>query len=141
LELYGSIERGTTRDFLRTLTHECDALLIDDADFLSGKLRTQTFFRRAVEDLVITGKHVVLAASDSTGPDIDELVAGFPASTIVRLRRPSLDQRVAALVRMAERREAPMPLARLRALARQANTIVEARCALERVLAVNQLER
>lgn len=136
-----SIRGARTREFQSRIT-DCDALLVDEMEDLSGKPATQEFLFDIIRTQVERGKLIVL----SSGPvhrapnrPLERAVAAFPCGAIVRLRAPTLTQRIGALRRLLRERGMHVSPHVLQATARRARTIPEAASALERAMLLRQL--
>ena len=83
----------------------CDMLLIDDIQFIAGKVSTQEEFFHTVNALYAAGKQIILTA-DRPPKDInpleDRIKSQFESGLIVDIQPPDLELRIAVLKRKSE---------------------------------------
>lgn len=136
-----SIRQARTREFRSWIT-DCHALLIDEMEDLSGKSATLETLQDDIRALVEQGMPVLLASGPvhrAPNRPLERAVASFPRGTVVRLRAPTLTQKIAALRRLIRERGVHVSPRVLQAAARPARTIPEAESTLERAILLRQL--
>ena len=103
-ELVRSIEKKTTAKFKEKYRH-ADMLLIDDIQFIAGKVSTQEEFFHTFNSLYDAGKQIILT-SDRPPKDIQHLEeriqSRFEGGLIVDIQPPDTELRVAILKRKAQ---------------------------------------
>lgn len=105
------IEMKKTDDFNK-LYKQCDLLLVDDIQFLSGKEGTQEVFFHIFNDLFNNGKQIVVT-SDKVPKDItgleDRLISRFQSGLTVDIQPPAFETKVAILHRKAQKNNLNLP--------------------------------
>ena len=103
-ELVRSIEKKTTSKF-KEKYRNADMLLIDDIQFIAGKVATQEEFFHTFNSLYDAGKQIILT-SDRPPKDIQHLEeriqSRFEGGLIVDIQPPDTELRVAILKRKAQ---------------------------------------
>ncbi len=103
-ELVYSIEKKTTTKF-KEKYRNADMLLIDDIQFIAGKVSTQEEFFHTFNSLYDAGKQVILT-SDRPPKDIQHLEeriqSRFEGGLIVDIQPPETELRIAILKRKAQ---------------------------------------
>ena len=103
-ELVRSIEKETTAQF-KEKYRNADMLLIDDIQFIAGKVSTQEEFFHTFNSLYDAGKQIILT-SDRPPKDIQHLEeriqSRFEGGLIVDIQPPDTELRVAILKRKAQ---------------------------------------
>ena len=103
-ELVRSIEKKTTAKF-KEKYRNADMLLIDDIQFIAGKVSTQEEFFHTFNSLYDAGKQIILT-SDRPPKDIQHLEeriqSRFEGGLIVDIQPPDTELRVAILKRKAQ---------------------------------------
>ena len=103
-ELVRSIEKKTTAKF-KEKYRNADLLLIDDIQFIAGKVSTQEEFFHTFNSLYDAGKQIILT-SDRPPKDIQHLEeriqSRFEGGLIVDIQPPDTELRIAILKRKAQ---------------------------------------
>ena len=103
-EFYTAIQNNDTAAFKRRY-RDCDVLLVDDIQFISGKERLQEEFFHTFSTLRDAGRQVVLT-SDRTPDEIDtiedRLRTRFKWGLITDIQPPDLETRIAILRNKAD---------------------------------------
>ncbi|MBQ8420570.1 MAG: chromosomal replication initiator protein DnaA [Clostridia bacterium] len=103
-ELVRSIEKKTTAKF-KEKYRNADMLLIDDIQFIAGKVSTQEEFFHTFNSLYDAGKQIILT-SDRPPKDIQHLEeriqSRFEGGLIVDIQPPDTELRIAILKRKAQ---------------------------------------
>ena len=103
-ELVRSIEKKTTANF-KEKYRNADMLLIDDIQFIAGKVSTQEEFFHTFNSLYDAGKQIILT-SDRPPKDIQHLEeriqSRFEGGLIVDIQPPDTELRIAILKRKAQ---------------------------------------
>lgn len=103
-ELVRSIEKKTTSKF-KDKYRNADMLLIDDIQFIAGKVATQEEFFHTFNSLYDAGKQIILT-SDRPPKDIQHLEeriqSRFEGGLIVDIQPPDTELRIAILKRKAQ---------------------------------------
>ncbi len=104
-EFIASVKSSTMADFRERYRNACDALLLDDVQFLTGKEQTQEEFFHTFNALYLQEKPIVLT-SDVPPQDLkgipDRLVSRFASGLVAEIYAPELETRVAILRKKAE---------------------------------------
>jgi chromosomal replication initiator protein len=104
---YVSAVQAKRLDAFRARFRNCDALLVDDVQFLGGRERTQEEFLHTFDSLRSVHKQIVLCA-DVAPRDIKrldpKLVTRFQTGLVARIDRPDLTLRTDLLREKAEAR-------------------------------------
>ena len=110
-EMINAIYHNRVNGF-RNKYRNCDCLLIDDIQFLSGKERTQEEFFHTFNSLHEAGSQIVLT-SDRVPKDIpdieDRLRTRFGWGLVADIQPPELETRLAILVDLTKREDVPLP--------------------------------
>ncbi len=97
--------RGGRMNEFHQRYRQCDLLLIDDIQFIAGKVETQMEFYHTFMSLVDTGKQIVIS-SDSSPQDMkgieSRLVSRFGSGLLVDIEPPPVETRTAILRKKAE---------------------------------------
>lgn len=105
-ELINSIGEQRMNEFRNKYRDNCDALLVDDIQFLAGKVRTQEEFFYTFNALHSSGKQIVVT-SDKFPKEIqgleERLRNRFEWGLIADIQPPDLETKVAILKRKASR--------------------------------------
>ena len=97
-EYIRSIKERKTDDF-RKKYRSCDALLIDDIQFLSGKTQTQEGFFHTFNDLFLKSKKIIIAGDDPLKlVDLESrLISRFQSGLVVDIQPPDFETKVAII--------------------------------------------
>jgi chromosomal replication initiator protein len=110
-EFITCIRNGKIDEFRQKYRERCDALLMDDIQFLAGKDRTQEEFFHTFNQLFESHKQIVLTADKYPHeiPDLeDRLRSRFQNGLIADIQPPELETRIAILKKKAELDEIPL---------------------------------
>ncbi len=104
-EFIASVRSSTMSEFRERYRNRCDALLLDDVQFLAGKEQTQEEFFHTFNALYLHEKPIVLT-SDVPPQDLkgipDRLVSRFASGLVAEIYAPELETRVAILRKKAD---------------------------------------
>ena len=86
-------------DAFRSEYRSCDALIVDDIQFLSGKTQTQEGFFHTFNDLYLKNKKIILAGDDpSKLTEIEgRLTSRFQSGLVVDIQPPDFETKVAII--------------------------------------------
>ena len=136
-DLIGALRTQGTEAF-REKYRTCDALLIDDIQFIADKERTQEEFFHTF-NAVVSGGGQIIFTSDRPPQDIKNL-EGFVKSLLELPKAPDLETRVAILQARANNQPVPVPGDVLMLIAHRVRTnIRELEGMFTRVVAQSQL--
>ncbi len=143
-DFISSISGGSMADFTRNY-RSTDVLIIDDAQFFTGKESTQEQFFHTFNTLYNLGKQIVLT-SDRPPKEIkgleERLLSRFSCGLVTDLQAPDLENRTAILYKKMESEGCSMPDDVLRYIASKVTTNVrELEGALIRLLAYSSLKK
>ena len=143
-DFIASISGGSMSEFTRNY-RSADVLIIDDAQFFTGKESTQEQFFHTFNTLYHLGKQIVLT-SDRPPKEIkgleDRLLSRFACGLVTDLQAPDLENRTAILYKKIESEGGSLPDDVLRFIAGKiATNIRELEGALIRVLAYGSLKK
>ena len=141
-DLINSFKDKTVDEFRSKYRH-LDLLIVDDIQFLSGKVQTQEEFFHTFNDLYNNNSQIVLT-SDRTPKDIPTLElrlrTRFEWGLLVDMQAPELETRIAILQKKAEANQYNIPDEIINFIATQVSTNVrEMEGALNRVIAYASL--
>jgi chromosomal replication initiator protein len=141
-EMVNSLNKKTQADF-REKYRNIDVLMVDDIQFLTGKVGTQEEFFHTFNALHTAGKQIILT-SDKPPRDIakleDRLRSRFEWGLIADISKPDLETRVAILKRKAEEEMLNVDTAVLTMIAeRVCNNVRELEGCLTRLVAYSSL--
>lgn len=110
-ELIEAIHNGTTAEF-RAKYRQVDVLLVDDIQFIGGKVATQEEFFHTFDHLHSNGKQIVLT-SDRPPREIatleERLQSRFVMGLTADIQPPDLETRIAIIRRKAQMLDLPVP--------------------------------
>tara|TARA_B100000902_G_scaffold186177_1_gene178520 strand:- start:170 stop:1453 length:1284 start_codon:yes stop_codon:yes gene_type:complete len=97
-EYIKSIKERKTEEF-RNKYRSCDALIIDDIQFLSGKSQTQEGFFHTFNELFLNNKKIIIAGDDPLKlVDLESrLVSRFQSGLVVDIQPPDFETKVAII--------------------------------------------
>lgn len=111
-EMINSLQEHRMNEFRNKFRDTCDALLVDDIQFLAGKVRTQEEFFYTFNALHSSGKQIVVT-SDKFPRDIpgleERLRNRFEWGLIADIQPPDLETKVAILKKKAIREDLHIP--------------------------------
>lgn len=106
-----SIENKKTGEF-NIYYKNCDVLLIDDIQFLTGKQATQDTFFHIFNSLYSENKQIVIS-SDKVPKDLDgledRLISRFQSGLTVDIQPPTLETKIAIINKKAENNSLNLP--------------------------------
>ena len=103
-DFIASIQENKSLDFSRVY-RKADVLLIDDIQFFQGKEQTQEQFFHTFNDLLTSGKQVVMTADRYPGEMVglqDRLLSRFESGLHADIQPPNFETRVAILAAKAK---------------------------------------
>jgi chromosomal replication initiator protein len=141
-ELITSISNRSTHNF-KSKYRGIDVLIVDDIQFIAGKEKTQDEFFHTFNELYSLNKQIIIS-SDRPPKAIptleDRLRSRFEGGMIADIVMPDMETRVAILEKKCEQKGVKIVRDVLQYIATHvANNIRELEGALNRVLAINQL--
>jgi chromosomal replication initiator protein len=113
-EMVVNIKGNAMDRFKRKYQEQCDILLVEDMQSLTGKNKTQQELNEVLDCLIKSGKRVVLTANraprDLCGID-DEFRSRMSSGLITSIQQPDLDTRRRIICRKAEQQNVELPAA------------------------------
>tara|TARA_B110000438_G_C15766658_1_gene629935 strand:- start:100 stop:1419 length:1320 start_codon:yes stop_codon:yes gene_type:complete len=99
-----AIKENKTEAF-RKEYRSCDALLIDDIQFLSGKTQTQEGFFHTFNELFLSKKKIIIAGDDPTKlSEIESrLTSRFQSGLVVDIQPPDYETKIAIIQNKSEK--------------------------------------
>ena len=99
-----AIKENKTEAF-RLEYRSCDALLIDDIQFLSGKTQTQEGFFHTFNELFLSNKKIIIAGDDPTKLlEIESrLTSRFQSGLVVDIQPPDYETKIAIIQNKSEK--------------------------------------
>ncbi|MBN1309988.1 MAG: chromosomal replication initiator protein DnaA [Anaerolineae bacterium] len=143
-DLVGAIKSHRTQEFREKYRH-VDLLLVDDIDFLAGKVSSQEEFYHTFNTLYDSGAQVVVASSRPPGniQKLDpRLQSRFDGGLVVELLPPDFETRMAILQLKARQRgsEGRIPLEAFEMIAGEVDgSVRDLEGALNRLIAASML--
>lgn len=108
-EMVRAIQDRRSMSSFRKKFRSVDVLLVDDTQFLAGRVATQEEFFNTFNELYLAGKQIILT-SDRRPSEIkqleDRLVSRFSGGMVIDIQEPDLDMRAEILRRKAAARGA-----------------------------------
>ena len=143
-ELITSVAGGRPRSEFSRRYRDCSLLLVDDVQFLEGKVETQTELFHTFDEITAGGGQVVLSADRHPGdiPTLPErLRSRFTSGLVADLEPPEFETRVTILARKATAMGVRVPTTVLELISGAVSRNVrELEGALTRVVADAELE-
>jgi len=112
-EMVSSLHRGTISEFKEKYRRNCDVLLMEDLQYLTGKERTQVELAFALDHLLEAGKKLIFTSvyTPAKIPKLHEsLFSRLSASVVTAMEAPDFATRVRILKKKAA--DLGLPLAR-----------------------------
>lgn len=143
-ELVTALGKGTMQDF-RNKYREVDLLLIDDIQFIGGKVQTEEEFFHTFETLYRAKKQIVLA-SDRPPKEIQQLAGRlknrFESGLLADVQIPDFELRMAIINKKAEALNLALPTEVVEFLANKLkNNVRQLEGALKKIMAFNLINR
>jgi len=121
-EMVENIKTSSMARFKRKYQDQCDILLVEDMQSLTGKKKTQEEFSEVLDCLIKSGKRVVMTASkaprDLSGID-DEFRSRMSSGLITSIQKPDFDTRRRIISNKAGQQNVELPQVFVDYLARQ----------------------
>jgi chromosomal replication initiator protein len=144
LEFITAIQQNKSVEFANNYRN-VDMLLIDDVQFLEGKVGTQDQFFHIFNGLYQEGKQIVLTTDRPPGELKglkDRLISRFQSGLIVDIQSPDLETRIAILMKKAEDDGLEIPYEVVEFIASSIKSDIRTmEGALVRLLALSSLKR
>lgn len=119
-ELVNAIRSGNTKDF-RSKYRELDVLIIDDIQFISNKIETQTELFHTFNELYQSNKQIIFA-SDRSPAEIqnleDRLRSRFQGGMVADINPPDYEMRIAILQKKCEEKHFTLPESTIECIAK-----------------------
>lgn len=119
-ELVNSIRSGKTKEF-RSKYRELDMLIIDDIQFISNKIETQTELFHTFNELYQSNKQIIFA-SDRPPTEIqnleDRLRSRFQGGMVADINEPDYEMRIAILQKKCEEKGFNIPKSTIEIIAK-----------------------
>ena len=144
LEFITAIQQNKSAEFANNYRN-IDMLLIDDVQFLEGKVGTQDQFFHIFNGLYQEGKQIVLT-TDRPPSELkglkDRMISRFQSGLIVDIQSPDLETRIAILMKKAEDEGLEIPYEVVEFIASSIKSDIRTmEGALVRLLALSSLKR
>ena len=121
-EMILNIKTNKMERFKRKYQEQCDGLLAEDMQSLTGKSKTQEELNEVLDCLIKSGKRVVMTANASPrelkGID-DEFISRMSSGLVTSIQKPDLDTRRRIISRKAEQQSIELSQVFIDYLARQ----------------------
>ena len=121
-EMVLNIKTNKMDRFKRKYQEQCDVLLVEDMQSLTGKSKTQEELNEVLDCLIKSGKRVVMTANASPrelkGID-DEFISRMSSGLVTSIQKPDLDTRRRIISRKAEQQNIELSQVFIDYLARQ----------------------
>lgn len=104
-EFIWSLQNHRIDEFRRRYRQDCDALLMDDIQFLAGRDQTQEEFFHTFNALYHSDKQIVVTSDvypQQIGAMEERLISRFQSGMVSDIQAPEIDTRVAILQKKAE---------------------------------------
>ncbi|RZW26614.1 MAG: chromosomal replication initiator protein DnaA [Desulfobulbaceae bacterium] len=111
-EMVVNIKTNKMDHFKRKYQDQCDVLLVEDMQNLTGKSKTQEELNEVLDCLIKSGKRVVMTANTSPrelkGID-DEFISRMSSGLVTSIQKPDLDTRRRIISRKAQQQNVELP--------------------------------
>jgi chromosomal replication initiator protein len=111
-EMVHNIKTNKMDQFKRKYQDQCDVLLVEDMQCLTGKSKTQEELNEVLDCLIKSGKRVVMTANTSPselkGID-DDFISRMSSGLVTSIQKPDLDTRRKIISRKAEQQNVELP--------------------------------